>query len=73
MSGKGIKNNKILSEELHEPVINKFNKRKVYSQFKDHIWEVDLADMRLFNKQNKSIKYLLRAIDFLVNAHLLFH
>ena len=31
MLGKGIKNNKILVEELHQPVIKKFNKRKVYS------------------------------------------
>ena len=38
MSGKGIKNNKISSEELHKPVIKKSNKRKVYSQFKDNIW-----------------------------------
>ena len=63
MSGKGIKNNKIVAEELHKPVIKKFNKRKIYSQFKDNIWGVDLADMRLLSKQNKSIKYLLCAID----------
>ena len=43
MSGKGIKNNKILAEELHKPVIKKFNKRKVYSQFRDNIRGVDLA------------------------------
>ena len=35
----------ILADELHQPVIKKFNKRKVYSQFKDNIWGVDLADM----------------------------
>ena len=52
MSGKGIKNNKILAEELHKP---KFNKRKVSSQFKDNIWGVDLPDMKLLSKQNKSI------------------
>ena len=46
MSGKGIKNNKILAEELHKPVIKKFNKRKVYSQFKDNRWRVDLGDMQ---------------------------
>ena len=40
MSGKGIKNNKILAEELHKPVIKIFNKRKVYLQFKDNIWGV---------------------------------
>ena len=62
MSGKG-KNNEILAEELHKPAIKKCNKRKVYSQFKDNIWVVDLADMKLLSKQNKSIKYLLCAID----------
>ena len=53
----------ILPDELHKPVIKKFNKRKVYSQFKDNIWGVDLADMKLLSKQNKGIKYLLCAID----------
>ena len=42
-SAKGIKNNKILAEELHKPVIKKCNKRKVYSQFRDNIWGVGLA------------------------------
>ena len=28
----------ILADELHKPVIKKFNKRKVYSQFEDNIW-----------------------------------
>ena len=56
MSGKGIRNNKILAEELHKSVIKKINKRKVYSQFKDNIWRVDLADMRLLSKQNNSLK-----------------
>ena len=63
MSGKGIKNNKILAEELHKPVIKKFNKRKVYSQFRDNIWGVDLADMQSLSKKHKGIKYLLCAID----------
>ena len=53
----------ILADELHKPVIKKFNKRKVYSQFKDNIWGVDLADMQPLRKKNKSIKYLLCAID----------
>ena len=63
MAGKGIKSNKILAEELHKPVIKKFNKRKVYSQFRDNIWGVDLADTQSLSKKNKSIKYLLCAID----------
>ena len=44
--------NKILAEELHKPVIKKFKNRKVYSQFKDNIWGVDLADTRLLSKKN---------------------
>ena len=28
----------ILADELHKPAFKKFNKRKVYSQFKDNIW-----------------------------------
>ena len=46
-----MENNKIFAEELHKPVIKKFNKRKVYSQFKDNIWGVDLADMQSLSKK----------------------
>ena len=53
----------ILADELHKPVIKKFNKRKVYSQFKDNIWGVDLADMQSLSRKNKGIKYLLCVID----------
>ena len=38
-------------------------KRKVYSQFKDNIWGVDLADMQSLSRKNKGIKYILCAID----------
>ena len=53
----------ILADELHKPIIRKFNKRKVYSQFKDNIWGVDLAYMQSLSRKNKGIKYLLCAID----------
>ena len=66
MSGKGTGNNKILAEELHKPLIKKLNKRKVYSQFRDNIWGVDLADMQSLSKKNKCIKYLLCAIDLFI-------
>ena len=48
----------ILADELHKPVIKKFNKRKLYSQFKDNIWGVDLTDMQSLSKKNKAIKCL---------------
>ena len=54
----------ILADELHKPIIRKFIKRKVYSQFKDNIWRVDLADMQSLSRKNKGIKYLLCAIDW---------
>ena len=50
MSGKGTGNIKILAEELHKPVIKKFNKRKVYSQFRDNIWGADLDTQSLSKK-----------------------
>ena len=59
----GIASSSILANELHKPVIKKFNKRKVYSQFKDNIWGVDLADMQSLSRKNKGIKYLLCVID----------
>ena len=65
--GSGINTAKssslILADELHKPVIKKFDKRKVYLQFKDNIWGVDLADMESLSRKNKGIKYLLCAID----------
>ena len=55
--GSGVKKLKnsslILADELHKLVIKKFNKRKVYSQFKDNIWGVDLADMQSLRKKIK--------------------
>ena len=51
--GSGVKKDSslILADKLHKPVIKKFNKRKVYSQFKDNIWGVDLADMQSLSKK----------------------
>ena len=61
---KKLKNSSsILADELHKPFIKKFDKRKVYSQFKDNIWGVDLADMQSLSTKNKGIKYLLCPID----------
>ena len=66
VSGSGTKlrlENEQLANELHEPIIRKFEKRKVYSTFKDNIWGVDLADMQLLSKYNKGIRFLLCVID----------
>ena len=60
---ESIASSSILADELDKPIIRKFNKKKVYSQFKDNIWGVDLADMQSLSRKNKDIKYLLCAID----------
>ena len=44
-------------------LLKKIKKRKVYSSFKDNMWDVDLADMQSLSKYDKKIKYLLCAID----------
>ena len=41
--------NQQLAEELHKPIIKKFEKRKVHAAFKDNIWGADLADMQLLS------------------------
>ena len=61
--GSGINENIKRANELRKPIIRKFNKRKVYSSFKDNIWGAHLADMQLLSKFNKGIKYLLCVID----------
>ena len=55
--------NQQLAEELHKPIIRKFEKKKVHAAFKDNIWGADLADMQLLSKYNKGIRFLLCVID----------
>ena len=52
-----------LVNELHKPIIRNFFLKKVYSSFRDNIWDVDLADMQSLSKYNKGNKHLLCAID----------
>ena len=55
--------NQQLAEELHKPIIRKFEKRKVHAGFKGNIWGADLEDMQLLSKYNKGIRFLLCVID----------
>ena len=58
-----IEPNYQLANELHKPIMRKFQKRKVYSSFRDNIWGVDLADMQILSAYNQVNKYSLCAID----------
>ena len=65
-SGSGvaaIESNYQFANELHEQIIRKFNRWKVWLSFRDNIWDFDLADMQSLSKCNKETKYLLCAID----------
>ena len=62
---KLIPQNQQLAEELHKPIIKKFEKRKVHAAFKDNIWGADLADMQLLSRYNKGMRFLLCVIDIL--------
>ena len=55
--------NKELANELHKPIIRKFEKRKVRSPFIDNIWGADLAVMQLISKFNKGFAFLLCVVD----------
>ena len=62
-----IKHNIQLADELHKPIIRKFEKGKVCSSFRDNIWGADLADMQLLSKFNKGFRFLLCVIDIFSN------
>ena len=47
-----------LSEQLHQPIIMKFEKRKVHSSFIDNIWGPVPADLLLISKFNKGFQFL---------------
>ena len=64
--------NQELTEELHKTTIEKFEKHKVYSSFKDNIWGADPVYMQLISKFNKGICFLLTVIDILSKYTLVF-
>ena len=70
-AGCAVKNeimqNKELAEELHKPIIGKFEKRKVHSSLTDNSWGPDLADIQLLSKFNKEIRYCCVLMIFMIN------
>ena len=63
ISNNEIKQNMQLADELDKPIIRNFEKRTVYSSFRDNIWGADLADMHLLSKFNEGFRFLLCVID----------
>ena len=46
-----------LAEELHKPIITKFEKWKVYSSFIGNSWGADIVDLQLISKFNKGFRF----------------
>ena len=44
-------------------LLENLKKRKVYSSFKDNIWDAALADIQLISTFNKGFRFLLCSID----------
>ncbi len=50
---------------LHRPVKHRFKRLKVRVNFMNEMFDVDLADLSRYSKENDGIRYLLVAIDIL--------
>ena len=61
--GLGVHWTNQLANELHKPVRRRFDKRTVFAEQADDIWDADLVDMTPFSRSNKGFKYLLTVID----------
>ena len=62
--GLGVKNdNRILSDELHEPKRKNYIQRKIIVNHIDEIFAANLVKMQKFSKINKGYRYLLTCID----------
>ena len=67
-----ILSNKELVEELHKPIIRKFENQKVNLPFIDNIWTAGLADMEVISKFNEYIDFYFVLLIFVTNMHGLF-
>ena len=70
-SGVATEPNYELANERHRQIIRKFERRKVYSSFRDNIWGANLADMQSLSIY-KGIKYYCAQSLCLLNIHGLF-
>ena len=50
-------------KKYHKALIRRFEKRKLYSSFKNIIWGAELIDMHLISKFQKAFWFLLFVID----------
>ena len=61
--GLGVHWSNQLANDLHKPVLSRFDKRTVFAKHVNDIWTAELFDMSPFSRSNKGYKYLLTVID----------
>ena len=61
--------NKELAEELQKTIIRKSEKRKVHLSFIFNVWGSDLADMQLFSKFDKGVRFFCVLLVFVINTN----
>lgn len=49
--------------ELHKPARRNFKRRRVIIKGLDDLWQADLADFKLYARENRGYKYILIVID----------
>ena len=64
-----IRSNKVLAEELHEPIIRKFEERKLHSSFINNIWGLDLGIMQFIEKFDEGLQFYYVLLTFIANMH----
>ena len=67
-SGSGVATipNYLFANELHRQIIRRFNRRKVYSSFRDKISDVGLADTQTLSKYNRGIRSVFIVCNWFV-------
>ena len=69
---RNLYQNQELAQELHKPIIRKFEKRKVFSSFRVNIWGTDLAGVQLISNLINELVFYYMFLIFMVNIHELF-
>ena len=72
IKGESILNKELVVEELHKPIIEKFEKRRINSPLTENIWGTDLDNMQLISNFDKGIRFLLCVTDIFSKYHRLF-
>ncbi|KAK9701381.1 hypothetical protein QE152_g30661 [Popillia japonica] len=59
---------KDIVNELHKPARRNFRRRRVIIKGLDDLWQADLADFKLYSRENRGYKYILVVIDAFSNV-----